>query len=222
VAKLFDDALVEQALVNRYAVENERVDPTQERSKLPPRADGLKQTHVLAADEGLEEPPAARANSHGSTARQRIEHELGKSRVPPFEVQQELGLRARSCEQAAQFESRRERVRKPPFVPEDRQRAGCLQMAYLEPPSPHPYISFDEGDTELLGLVKTCQVVSGAMSDDERHVWRLAVRGAQPARDDPESEKDDDHARHRIDHVVVRRYDDRGRHRSRPENRERP
>ena len=55
-AELFHDALVEQALVDRDAVENERVDPTQERSKLPPRADGLKQTHVFAADERLEEP----------------------------------------------------------------------------------------------------------------------------------------------------------------------
>jgi len=186
-AELFDDALVEQAFVNRYAVENERVDPTQERSKLPPRADGLKQTHVFAADERLEEPPAARANGDGSPARQRSEHEFAESPVPPFEVQQELSLRASSGEQTVELEARRERVRKSPFVPEDRQRAGRLQMAYLEPPSPQPHIGFDEGDTELLGLVKTCQVVSSAMSDDERHICRLAVRRAEPARDDPVS-----------------------------------
>ena len=99
-AKLFDDMLVEQPLVNRDAVETECVDATQERSKLPSRADGLEEAHVLAARERLEEPPAARAHGDGSTARQRSEHELGESRVPTFQVEQELGFRARSGKQA--------------------------------------------------------------------------------------------------------------------------
>ena len=190
---------------------------TQERPQLSSRADRLEQAHVLEAANGSS---SLRLRAHTVTGRPGGSAASTRSAsrgFRPLRSSRSSVSRARGGEQFVQLEPRRERVREPPAVPEDRQRADGLQVAHLEPPAPEPHVGLDEGDAELARPPETCQVVAGAMGDDEGHPSRLAAGTVMRECTTQRAKRTTTQAADGVEHVVVRRHDDRSGHRGRAE-----
>jgi hypothetical protein len=84
--------------------------------------------------------------------------------APAFEIEHQRGIRCRGAQQ----QSRRARRRQVPAVPEDREWAQRLEMPHLQRPAEQVHVSLDETRASQRGTAELCEVVAGAMGDDER------------------------------------------------------
>ena len=96
------------------------------------------------------------------------------SRIAALDVQHEHRLGPRGGEQVGEVVEAPPGRREGPAIPVERQRAGSLQVAELEPPAPEVEIGLDHVRTGTLGRAQPVRLVARAMGDQQWCVDHVA------------------------------------------------
>lgn len=170
LAQLCDDALVEQALVDRHSVEAIPGEAIEQRSHLAAAPHGCDPTDG-EVDEDVEHPPVAGADREPPSGEGALDlgtYEAGKLEAPPFQVEHQLGLVSGRREQLREDEVSASRRSELPAVPVEGQGPDGLEVADLGAPAEQPDVSLDQRDAELLDSTQLLDAVPGAMRHHER------------------------------------------------------
>lgn len=134
--------------------------------------------------EHVEQSPPTRAHGEASLVQvwlDGLEDAFGELHPGAFQVQDELGLGGRRGQQLDQVQSRAPRCSELPAIPQDRDRAGRLEMPDLEPASVEADVSFYKGRSEAFRGPESGQAVSGAVCDEKRGLPSRGARRRWPA-----------------------------------------
>ena len=96
------------------------------------------------------------------------------SRIAALDVEHEHRLRPRGGEQVGEVVEAPPGRREGPAIPVERQRAGGLQVAELEPPAAEVEIGLDHIRAGALGRAQPMRLVAGAMRDQQWCVDHVA------------------------------------------------
>jgi hypothetical protein len=141
--------------VDRDALEPPTGEAAAQPRELQRAPDGLDDPDAPDRPERLKRAPAAGADgdsSPGPQARlERLRDAGAQAPAPAFQVEDELCLDAERAEELSEGEPRRERIRKRPAVPQDRERPGGLEVAHLESAAEQVHVRLDRAYPEALG-----------------------------------------------------------------------
>jgi hypothetical protein len=142
----------------------------QEPSQLLSVPDRVQPAHGQAV-ENLEQWPGAGRDDEAPRAqvgREGVRHTLRQVPSPSLQVDHQLRLRVRGCQQLVEQQTRPPGWGECPPVPIDRQRPEGLEVAYLEPAAEEVDVSLDEREAGGFGLAEQVESVAGPVDDDER------------------------------------------------------
>lgn len=165
-----DAGLIDQAFVNRNTVEPLVGEAAKHLPELP-RASHRVHAADRGTGEALEQHPAARTHCEPSLAEvglDRVEDVCGQPDSRALQVHYELRLSGGRCQQGMQLELGPPPRAKLPAIPEEGNRAGCLQVSDLEPAPVQADVSFYKGRSELFCRPEIAEAIPRAVCDEER------------------------------------------------------